>query len=328
MEQNVKTKLRDSVDIPVIMAPMFIISNPKMVINACASGIIGTFPALNARTGDILEEWMQEINTETAKLKSENPEKKIAPWGINFIVHRSNQRFKEDLELIKTYQPPIVITSLGDPGLVTEIVHGYGGVVFADVINMTFAKKAVEKGADGLVLVAAGAGGHGGTYNPIPFVHEVRQSFDGPLILSGGLNHGVDVLVTEMLGADFAYMGTRFIPTVESFAQEEYKDMVIDSSIEDILYTDAFSGINANYLIDSVTKAGLDPNDLKKKSAIDFSELQNKEAKAWKDIWGAGQGVGGIHNIQSIAEVVEELKTGYQQAVEDVGQKKSKQNQL
>ncbi|QHS22675.1 nitronate monooxygenase [Virgibacillus sp. MSP4-1] len=321
VNQTVK-ELRDSVDIPVMIAPMFLINNPKMVINGCASGVISTFPALNARTGEILEDWMKEITSELQQLKEKNPHQKIGPWGINFIVHRSNKRYVEDLNLIEKYQPPVVITSLGDPGPVAEIVHQYGGVVFSDVINMKYAEKAIEKGADGLVLVASGAGGHAGTFNPISFAHEVREFFDGPIALSGGMTKGEDILATEVLGADFAYMGTRFIPSEESSAQDAYKDMIVDSSIEDIIYTDAFSGVNANYLVPSIEKAGMDPANLKKKETIDFSELRNKDVKAWKDIWGAGQGVGAINRTQPVAEIVEELKKEYKNAIEKVSRKK------
>lgn len=318
MRQDAITRLKDTVDIPVMMAPMFLVSNPNMIVAACASGIIGTFPALNARTTETLAEWMQHINTEIDRLKKEKPAEKIAPWGINFIVHRSNKRYVEDLKLIEKYQPPIVITSLGDPGPVADMVHAYDGLVFSDVINIKFAKKAIEKGADGLILVAAGAGGHGGTYNPISFVHEVRTFFDGPIALSGGMTRGEDVLAAELLGADFSYIGTRFIPAVESSAQDGYKEMIVDSSMADIIYTDAFSGVNANYLIPSITGAGLDPNNLKKKDDINFSDLHQKEVKAWKDIWGAGQGVGSIHQIQTVAEIVADLKSGYNQAIESV----------
>ncbi|WP_156289644.1 NAD(P)H-dependent flavin oxidoreductase [Oceanobacillus salinisoli] len=314
-------KVRDAVDIPVMLAPMFLISNPKMVINACASGIIGTFPALNARTDDILEDWMKEITQEIDRLKQENPSKKIGPWGINYIVHKSNKRYTEDLKLIERYQPPVVITSLGDPSVVTKIVHEYGGVVFSDVINIKFAKKAIEKGTDGLVLVANGAGGHGGTYNPIPFVREVREFFDGPIALAGGLTEGEDILITELLGADYAYIGTKFITSEESQAQDDYKKMILDGTIEDITYTDAFSGVKANYLTPSIVNAGLDPNNLKKKDKIDFSELREGSVKAWKDIYGAGQGVGSIERIQTISEIVEELRKSYQQAVSNIAEK-------
>src|SRR5699024_7332058 len=214
----------------------------------------------------------KEITTELEKQSEANPNRKIGPWGINFIVHRSNKRYMEDLKLIEKYQPPVVITSLGDPGPVVDIVHPYGGVVLSDEINIKFAKKAIEKGADGLVLVASGAGGHGGTYNPIPFVHEVREFFDGPIVLSGGMSKGEDILVAELLGADYAYVGTRFIPAEESGAQEEYKNMIVDSSIEDIIYTDALRGVNANYRNPSIDNEGLDPSSRQEKETIDFSE--------------------------------------------------------
>jgi nitronate monooxygenase len=307
-------KLKEQVELPVIMAPMFLINDPNMVLRACESGIIGTFPALNARTTEILDDWLKQITTEWEELKQSNPDKKIAPWGINFISHRTNKRFYEDLQLIEKYQPPLVITSLGDPSPVVKIVHEYGGLVLSDVIDIKFAKKALEKGSDGLVLVTAGAGGHGGTYNPIAFIHEVREFFDGPLVLAGGLSKGEDILVAEILGSDFAYLGSRFIPAVESKAVDEYKEMILSSSIEDIIYTDTFSGIHANYLIPSIEKAGLDPKNLPSKDDIDFSNLREKKAKAWKDIWGAGQGIGSIKKIQTVAEIVEELKQQYDKA--------------
>lgn len=315
---KVVERWKETLEIPVIMAPMFLINNPRMVIEACKAGIIGTFPVLNARTTPILEEWLQQITNELEREKEKNPKRPPAPWGVNFIVHRSNHRYVDDLALIEKYQPPLVITSLGDPRPVVEVVHAYGGVVFSDVTTIKHAKKAIEKGADGLVLVAAGAGGHGGTYNPISFVHEVREFFAGPLALAGGLTKGVDILLAEMAGADFAYIGTRFIPAVESQAQGEYKRAILEASIQDILYTDAFTGIPANYLLQSIYRAGLDPEKLQKKETIDFSELARKEVKAWKDIWGAGHGVGTIHEIQTVAEIVAELKAGYRQALEQV----------
>lgn len=307
-------QIKDSLKLPVIMAPMFLVSNPKMTINACAAGIIGSFPALNARTNAILEEWMEQITTELADIKRENPDKKIAPWAINFISHRTNKRFEEDLKLIEKYQPPIVITSLGDPSPVVKIVHEYDGVVFSDVINTKFAKKAIEKGTDGLILVASGAGGHAGVLNPIAFMHEVREFWDGAIVLAGGMSKGQDILAAEILGADFVYMGSRFIPSTESSAEDAYKEMITDSTMDDIVYTDAFSGVDANYLIPSIEKAGLDPNKLEKKAEIDFSELNSPNAKAWKDIWGAGQGIGAINKVQSVAEIVEELQGSYKDA--------------
>ncbi|MDQ0269767.1 NAD(P)H-dependent flavin oxidoreductase [Cytobacillus purgationiresistens] len=316
MKNNNFESMKESLSLPVMVAPMFLISNPAFVINSCKSGVVGTFPALNARSEEILQEWMSQINTELTEFNNENPDKKAAPWGINFITHRSNKRYIEDLKLIEQYEPPIVITSLGDPGPVAEIVHKYGGMVISDVINIKFAKKALEKGADGLVLVTSGAGGHAGTYNPIAFIHEVREFFDGPLMLAGGISKGEDILAAEILGADIAYMGTRFITAKESLAQNEYKQMIIDSGIDDIIYTDAFSGVNANYLIPSIINSGLDPANLVKKE-INFGELNNK-VKAWRDVWGAGQGIGSIHEVQSIEEITAELKQQYNQARESI----------
>lgn len=311
-------KFKESTTIPVIMAPMFLINDPNMVLRACEAGIIGTFPALNARTNEILEGWFEQITTEWDRIKTANPDKKIAPWGINFISHRSNKRFTEDLQLIKKYQPPLIITSLGDPSPVVEIAHQYGGVVFSDVINVKFAKKAIEKGVDGLVLVCSGAGGHGGTYSPFAFIHEVKTFWDGPVVLAGAMSKGEDILAAEILGADFAYLGSRFIPAKESLASETYKKMVIESRVEDIIYTDAFSGVNANYLIPSIKQVGLDPEKLQRKEKIDFSELGNPNIRAWKDVWSAGQGVGAVTQIQSLAEIVAELKQQYETAKEKI----------
>lgn len=307
-------QLKQSTKLPVIMAPMFLVSNPTMTINACASGIVGSFPALNARTSDILEEWMKQITTELQEIKAQNPDKLVAPWAINYITHRSNKRYHEDLNLIEKYQPPIVITSLGDPSAVVKIVHEYGGLVFSDVINVKFAKKAIEKGTDGLILVASGAGGHAGVLNPFAFLHEVRKFFDGPIVLAGGMSKGEDILAAEVLGADFVYMGSRFITATESSAVDGYKNMIVDSSIDDVIYTDAFSGVNANYLIPSIKRAGLDPTNLAKKEDINFDKLNDPKVKAWKDVWGAGQGVGSINKIQSVAEIVEELQVSYEKA--------------
>lgn len=311
-------KFKESSTIPVIMAPMFLINDPNMVLRACEAGIIGTFPALNARTNEILEGWFEQITTEWDRIKTANPDKKIAPWGINFISHRSNKRFTEDLQLIKKYQPPLIITSLGDPSPVVEIAHQYGGVVFSDVINVKFAKKAIEKGVDGLVLVCSGAGGHGGTYSPFAFIHEVKTFWDGPVVLAGAMSKGEDILAAEILGADFAYLGSRFIPAKESLANEAYKKMVIESRVEDIIYTDAFSGVNANYLIPSIKQVGLDPEKLQRKEKIDFSELGNPNIRAWKDVWSAGQGVGAITQVQSLAEIVAQLKQQYEAAKEKI----------
>ena len=312
MKQDKMKEHLASLELPVIMAPMFLISNPIMVIKACKSGIIGSFPALNARTNDILESWMKQIVDELALQKKKNPDKKIAPWAVNFISHKSNKRFEEDLQLIKKYQPPIVITSLGDPSQVVRVVHSYDGIVLSDVINIKFAKKAIEKGSDGLILVSNGAGGHSGELNPFAFIREVREFWSGPIALAGSLSSGKDILASEIVGADFAYMGSRFIASEESEAVQGYKKMVMESGIDDIVYTDAFSGIKGNYLIPSIENSGLDPKNLEKKAEISFTSTN--KTKAWKDIWGAGQGIGSIKEIQSIAEIVSELRLSYDEA--------------
>ena len=306
--------VKEEMVLPVIVSPMFIISKPKMVIESCKSGVIGTFPLLNARTEEQLIEWMEEITGELKRLKEENPEAKIAPWGVNLIVHSSNHRYEGDLEIIKKYQPPIVITSLGKPVREVEIVHSYGGKVFSDVISTKHAKKAAEAGVDGLVLVCNGAGGHGGTLNPYAFIAEVRQFWDGIIILAGCLTNGRDILSARALGADFAYMGTRFIATEEAAAEKDYKEMIIDSTTQDITYTDAISGVNANFLTKSIIKAGLDVNNLQKKERVDV----NSEARAWKNIWSAGQGVGSITEVQPLAEVVRQLKEEHDQALAEL----------
>jgi len=315
MSKKTIATIRNSLELPIIMAPMFLISNPTMVIKACEAGIVGSFPALNARTKETLEEWMIQITGELEQLKKKYPTKKIAPWAVNFISHRTNKRYVEDLELVGKYQPPIVITSLGDPSPVVKVVHEYGGIVLSDVINIKFAKKAIEKGTDGLILVASGAGGHAGILNPISFIHEVKEFWDGPIVLAGGISKGKDILAAEVLGADLVYMGSRFIAANESLAVDEYKEMVINSTIEDVIYTDAFSGVKANYLIPSIEKAGLDPSNLEEKKEINFTSVNsNPEVKAWKDIWGAGHGVGAITKVQSVAEIIEELQVSYVEA--------------
>lgn len=313
MQQNSFLQLKDNLSIPAIMAPMFLISNPRMVIQACKSGIIGSFPTLNARTADILEEWMREIKSELGESERAN---EYAPWAVNFISHRSfNKRYDEDLRLIEKYQPPIVITSLGDPSPVAKIVHEYGGFVISDVINVKFAKKAIEKGTDGLVLVSGGAGGHAGTLNPFAFIHEIREIWDGPIILSGSISKGEDILAAEVIGADFVYMGTRFLLAEESSTNESYKQMLLESTIEDIIYTQAFSGIHANYLIQSIERLGIDIKQLPKEGKIDYSTLENPNIRAWKDIWGAGHGVGYLSESQSVDKIVEELRDQYNQAI-------------
>ena len=312
---NIKKKkqiLLDSLRIPVIGAPLFIVSNPKLVIEQCKAGIIGSFPALNARTEEDLEKWMIEINEELENYKKKEPNKKIAPYAVNQIVHQSNTRLQHDVEMCVKYKAPIVITSLRPPGEVVEAVHSYGGLVFHDVINMKHAKKAISEGVDGIIAVCAGAGGHAGTLSPFALVKEVKEIFDGFIILSGSMSNGKDVLAAECIGADLAYMGTRFIATNEANAIEEYKKMIIDSNADDIIYTSLFTGIHGSYLKGSITRSGLDPEKLENgdKNTMDFSKKESR-TKAWKDIWGAGQGVGTMKDIKSVATLVNEIEEDY-----------------
>lgn len=315
MTKVLPSQLADQLTLPIIAAPMFLVSSPEMVIESCKSGIIGSFPLLNARTSNILAEWLERITNELAAVRSNEPKRSVAPWAVNFIVHRSNKRYEEDLELIQKYQPPIVISSLGHPGPVVDIVHEYGGLVFSDVSNLVHARKAAQTGVDGLILVCNGAGGHAGTINPFAFIKEVRKFWDGTTILAGCISDGQDIVAAKALGADLVYMGTRFIATFESFASKDYQDMLIESNLEDLIYTDAFSGVNGNYLIPSIRKVGLDPNRLEKKGSLDFSASNQNEIKAWRDVWSAGQGVGSIQKIQFVADAVKELQIEYNQAL-------------
>ncbi|WCN38748.1 NAD(P)H-dependent flavin oxidoreductase [Aneurinibacillus uraniidurans] len=316
MSKQRSVQLKEQLVLPVIMAPMFLVSSPEMIIAGCKAGIISSFPLLNARTTDSLEQWMEQITQGLAQVEDENTAQQVAPWAVNLIVHRTNQRYEADLELIKKYKPPIVITSLGNPQSVVDVVHEYGGLVFSDVINLTHAKKAATTGIDGLILVCNGAGGHAGTLNPVAFLGAVKEFWDGITIVAGCISRGQDILAMEVLGADMVYMGTRFIATSESFASEAYQHMLLESGAEDLIYTDAFSGVHANYLVPSIRNAGLDPNHLQKKESMDFSFSQaaETEAKAWKHIWSAGQGVGAIKQIAPIADVVAELRKEYEQA--------------
>ncbi|WP_044641797.1 NAD(P)H-dependent flavin oxidoreductase [Risungbinella massiliensis] len=324
MSTKLPPKLHNHIELPVIAAPMFLVSSPEMVIESCKAGIIGSFPLLNARTEDALDDWMKQITNEWKEAKLKEPERRIAPWAVNLIVHRTNKRYQVDLDLIQKYKPPIVITSLGDPSSVVSIVREYDGLVFSDVSNITHAKKAAQKGVDGLILVCNGAGGHAGTINPIAFMGAVKEFWNGITIIAGSISSGQDILAVEALGADLAYMGTRFISSSESFAAIEYKNMLVDSTLDDLIYTDAFSGVNANYLIPSIQKAGLDPNQLQKKENVDFSHLNQSTAKAWKDIWSAGQGVGAIKRVQPVSEIVQELQQEYKQALTSLIMKRSK----
>lgn len=307
-----KQKLIESLRLPVIGAPLFIVSTPKLVIEQCKSGIIGAFPALNARKEDELESWLKNISQELDSFKKNNPEKKVAPYAVNQIVHHSNTRLKIDVEMCVKYKVPIVITSLRPPAEVVEAVHSYGGLVFHDVINMRHAKKAISQGVDGIIAVCAGAGGHAGTISPFALIKEIKEIFDGFVILSGSMSNGRDVLAAECIGADLAYMGTRFIATKEANAVDEYKDMIIDSDADDIVYSSLFTGIHGSYLKGSIVKSGIDPETLElgDKNTMNFDSSESK-AKAWKDIWGAGQGVGSMKDIPNVSDLVDEIEQDY-----------------
>ncbi len=294
--------------IPAFAAPMFLVSGPEMVIAACKAGIIGSFPTMNARPIEVLEAWFEQITSELADAEKDSPGT-VAPWAANLIVHRTFERFDEDLALVQKYKPNIVIAALGSPRRVTEQVHDYGGLVFADVNSVTYAKKAIEAGADGLVLVAAGAGGHTGFITGFSFVPAIRSFFDGPVILGGGIVDGAGIRAAEVLGADLAYLGTRFIPTDESQANDAYQQMLVDSTEEDLVLTAHFTGVPANYLRPSIEAAGIDPEKLGVREEKKFDS--RGESKAWKDIFSAGQGLRAIDRVQSTASLVAQLKAEY-----------------
>lgn len=304
--------------IPVIGAPLFIISNPKLVIEQCKAGIVGSMPALNARPVSQLDEWLAEITEELAAYNAKNPDKPAAPFAINQIVHRSNERLEQDMELCEKYKVPIIITSLGAREDVNVATHNWGGIVLHDVINNRFAHSAIDKGADGLIAVAAGAGGHAGAKSPFALVQEIRQWFDGPLVLSGSIANGRSILSAQAMGADLAYIGSPFIATPEARAAEEYKQMVVDSTSDDIVYSDFFSGIHGNYLAPSIKAAGLDPDALPSKndpSQMNFSQNREKK-KTWTDIWGCGQGIGVINEMTNAATYIDKLAKEYAEAKE------------
>ena len=312
LPKSLEGKLR----IPVIGSPLFIISNPDLVIEQCKAGIIGSFPALNARPGPVLEEWLKRITEELAAYDEANPDNPSAPFAVNQIVHKSNDRLMHDVELCVKYKVPVVITSLGAIKEVNDAVHSYGGVVLHDIINNRFAKKAIEKGADGLIAVAAGAGGHAGTLSPCALVQEIREWFDGPLALSGSMASGDAVLAAQAMGADMGYIGSAFIATKEANADERYKQMIVDSRADDIVYSNLFTGIHGNYLKPSIEASGMDPNNLPESdpSAMNFGSGGNSDAKAWKDIWGCGQGIGAVDKISTAAEFVDKLAGEYEAA--------------
>ena len=301
------------VPFPVIASPMFIISTPKLVIAQCKAGVVGSMPALNARPASQVDEWLAEITEALDAHNRAHPDQPAAPFAINQIVHKSNDRLEHDLEMCVKHKVPVIITSLGAREDVNQAVHGYGGVVLHDVINNRFARKAVEKGADGLIAVAAGAGGHAGTLSPFALVQEIREWFDGPLALSGSIAHGRSILAARAMGADFAYIGSAFIATEEARAVDAYKQMIVDSSSADILYSSKFTGVHGNYLRPSIVAAGLDPDALGDgdPSQMSFGSKNAGEAKAWKDIWGCGQGIGAVKQVVPTAELVARLKAEY-----------------
>lgn len=315
--------IKENLSLPVIAAPMFLISGPRLVVECCKNGIIGTFPALNHRSSEGFEQWLVEIKGELEGYTQANG-KPAAPYGVNLIVHHTNGRLEEDLKICVKHKVPIVITSLGAVSEVIEAVHSYGGLVFHDVINRRHAEKAAQAGVDGLILVCAGAGGHAGTLHPAAFVHEVRSFFDKTILLSGCLSTGQDIASAMQMGADFAYLGTRFINTKESQADEAYQDMIIKSGTSDIVYTAAVSGVNANFLRMSLESMGITEEIWSKKAKVDFGkelDAAEAEAKAWKTIWSAGQGVTSIKDVLPVKELVARLKTEFREAIQ-------KQNQL
>ena len=315
--------IEDNISIPVIGAPLFLVSGPDLVIAQCKAGIIGSFPALNARPQHVLEEWIVRIKTELAQYKEENPDAKVAPFAVNQICHGSNDRLMQDMETCVKHEVPIIITSLRPPAEVVEAAHSYGGLVYHDVISVRHAKKAAEQGVDGLILVCAGAGGHAGALSPFALLREVKKWFDGTVILSGSIGDGHAVASAIALGADFAYLGTRFIATEEANADPEYKRMLEASAAEDIVYSSLFTGVHGNYLKPSIKNAGLDPDNLPDadKSSMNFGSGGNTDSKAWKDIWGSGQGIGSIKDSPSVQKLVNQLTDEFKEAVDDLNQK-------
>lgn len=302
--------------IPVIGSPMFIVSNPKLVIAQCTSGIVGSFPALNARPASLLDEWLHEITEALAEWDRQHPERPAAPYAVNQIVHRSNDRFELDMQVCAKWKVPIVITSLGARVELNEAVHSWGGITLHDVIDDRFARKAVEKGADGVIAVAAGAGGHAGRWSPFALIQEIRQWFGGPLILSGAIANGGSVLAAQAAGADLAYVGSPFIATEEANAPEGYKQAIVDSGAADIVYSDLFTGVHGNYLRSSIVNSGLDPDKLDRGSldTMKFSSEGSSKSKAWRDIWGSGQGIGVVDRVRPAADYVSLLAEQYEAA--------------
>ena len=308
--------LRGKLSLPVVGAPLFIISNPDLVIAQCKAGVIGSFPALNARPIEVLDEWLTRIAEELDAHNQANPDRPAAPYAVNQIVHNSNDRLMHDVEMCVKHKVPVVITSLGARPEVFEAIHSYGGICLHDVINNRFAHKAIEKGADGLICVAAGAGGHAGTLSPMAFIQEVREWFDGPVLLSGAISTGDGVLAAQAMGADLAYLGSAFIATDEANADPAYKQALVDYAASDIVYTNLFTGVHGNYLRPSIEAAGMDPDNLPESdpSKMNFGSGGSSKSKAWKDIWGCGQGINAIKTVAPVADFVAQLRSEYDAA--------------
>ena len=308
--------LQNSLRVPVVGSPLFLVSGPELVIAQCKAGIIGSFPALNARPAEVLDEWLTRINTELEEYKAANPDKYVAPYAVNQICHASNDRLQTDMEICVKPKVPIIITSLRPPEFIVEAAHSYGGVVFHDVINVKHAKKAAEQGVDGLILVCAGAGGHAGALSPFALVREVKQWFDGTILLSGAMGDGFCVASALAMGADLAYIGSAFIATEEADAEQAYKQAIVDYGADDIVYSSLFTGVHGNYLKPSIEAAGLDPHNLPESdpSKMDFGSGGNTDAKAWKNIWGCGQGIGAVKELGTARDYVTKLTDQYQQA--------------
>lgn len=314
--------LKDRLRLPVIGAPMFLVSGPELVIAQCCAGIVGSFPALNARPQELLEEWLVQIEDALAQYQAAHPGRPVAPFAVNQIVHGTNERLEHDMAVCLQHRVPIIITSLRPPNPdVVAAAHSYGGLVFHDVISLRHAEKALAEGVDGLILVCAGAGGHAGPLSPFALLPEVRRMFDGPIILSGSITTGRAVLAATALGADLAYMGTRFIATAESRADPRYKQMIVDTTAKDIVYTPLFSGVHGNYLKPSITAAGLDPDNLPvpDKTKADYQSSRKSRPAAWRDIWGAGHGVGSIDAILPVAACVDRIEAEYRAALDALG---------
>lgn len=313
--------LEGKLRLPLIGAPMFIVSGPELVLSQCKAGIIGAFPALNARPQAQLDTWIRRIKDGIEEHIDSHPGQPVGPYAVNQIVHATNTRLREDLEVCVRHEVPIVITSLRPPADVVEAIHSYGGLVFHDVISMRHARKAIEQGVDGIIAVTAGAGGHAGPLSPFALVKEIRKEFDGTIILSGAMTSGGDILAAQAMGADLAYVGTRFIASAEARAIDEYKQMIVDSSAADIVYTPYFTGVAGSYLRGSIERAGIDPEALGAAAGeqMDFGKRDESEAKAWKDIWGAGQGVGNIDAIRPVRDIVLQLEAEYRETRSRLG---------